>query len=150
MRALNGVGCFKIAFEFHFNDVHIPGIQGFSVHENVTWHDTRQDEIRFTSSGATCEGLNNIPALRKLLGPHTSSFFDILEPQLHALAKPQEPTQIRLRFTSDLDRVDAVMGSLLPYVLGEGVEQLPSITLPEYDTLLPLKAERDFLVCSPH
>lgn len=147
MRALHGVGCFKIAFEFHFNDVHIPAMQDFSVHENVTWRGSRQDEIRFTSSGATCEGLNNIPALRKKLGPHTRPFFDELVPQLHALAKPKEPTQIRLRFTSELDRVDAAMHSMLPYVLGEGVEQLPSLSLPEYDTLLPLKAERDFIVC---
>ncbi|CAK4023898.1 Hypothetical predicted protein [Lecanosticta acicola] len=133
-------GPFKVSLEFHFNSCDgVPGIENFEVRKNVDLAGIEKDEIVFTAHGATSQGLRNISKLP----PHNRMVLGELVPVLNSFLKPETPIQVRLRFNEHLDRKDAAMASMLPYVLGDGVEKLPTMTLPEWSTLLPLSPERN-------
>ncbi|KAK4499399.1 hypothetical protein PRZ48_009913 [Zasmidium cellare] len=130
----------KVIVDFHFNaiDDGTPGVTDLSAFRTIV-HSRPRDEIRFTSYGATSEGFPNALKYRKLLGHHGNRLLRELQGSL----RPQNEKRIRIAFHRPLTAVDSTFGSILPYITGPS--PLPSLSVPEWSALLPLRVDRDML-----
>lgn len=128
----------KVAIDFHLNptDNGIRGIPDLEAYK-IERHGKLYDELRFTSFGATSEGLPNALKYQQFLGLHGAEVIA----QLEKFLKPLAEQRVRLAFHRPWSAVDNTFGSLLPYVTGPF--RLHSLSQPSWSALLPLKAERD-------
>lgn len=128
----------KVAVEFHFNaiDDGTPGIGGLEFCKSILQGRLRE-EIRFTLHGATSEGFPNALKHQAALGTHGQRLLGLLQ----GFLKPATEKRMRLAFHQPLHPYNSTFASILPYL--HGPMKLPSLSLPEWSSLIPLRVQRD-------
>lgn len=133
-----------VAIDFHFNatDDGTPGIDDLAGYRSMFGSSLKikTDELRFTTHGATSEGFALARKNQLFLGVHGTQLLK----QLQTFLAPQKQ-RVRLAFTRPLAIAAASGGfaAVLPYITGPESLRLPSLALPEWSALTPLRMERD-------
>lgn len=128
----------RVAVDFHFNamDDGTPGISDLEFYKSLV-RDRLRDEIRFTTHGATSEGLPNALKHQAVLREHGLQVCKLLQ----GFVQTQTEQRLRLAFPRPLNPDDSAFASILPYTHGSA--KLTSLSVPEWSALLPLRVQRD-------